>query len=171
MTLSGLVVSGAFALAATAVLALSSMVLPGPHRVEPRPRDGVAVQATSYTTSAPVEHELVEPGEAFGLAVRARGSEVRVAADGEGHLAVLLVAGSDDEALDTDGDGADEVLEVLAERTVDTTTELVVPRPMGSERVVAVICSRPPELGVGDGLAVEEDCVQREVTAPRERDS
>ncbi len=178
VTLSGLVLSTGLAAAAAAVLALASALLPGPQRVEPSPTGASVPLASAYTTSPNPAYDTIdmaEPTDPMDLALEVHRRRAVVDPTRAGHLAVVLVAGFDADAMDTDGDGADEILEVLhPPAVVDSRLVVSLPSTSDSRRVVALMCESPFEIAIGDALAPEEDCVQREsITffSPVERDS
>ncbi|MEM7152884.1 MAG: zf-HC2 domain-containing protein [Myxococcota bacterium] len=175
-TLAGLMLSGGVAVAATAVLALASTLWSGPQRVDPRPEGPPSAVASAYTTSPPPEYGTVDGSESLDLALRTRGIDLRISAQGQGTMAVVLLAGFDPDGMDTDGGEPDEIVEVLrAPVSVNATRQLTVTPGAESGRVVAVMCREPFAVAMGDTLELADDCVQREILAssltPRERDS
>lgn len=175
-TLAGLMLSGGVAVAATAVLAFASTLWSGPQRVDHSPEAPPSAVASAYTTSPPPEYGTVDGSESLDLSLRPRGIDLRVTAEGEGTMAVVLLAGLDPDGMDTDGQDPDEIMEVLHTAvSVDTARQLTVTPRAESGQVVAIMCREPFVVAEGEPLELADDCVQRELAAsmlvPRERDS
>ncbi len=172
VTLWGLAVSGGLGLAAAAVLALTTVPWPGPQRVQPEPRESSPPMASAYTTSTAQECDL---DEFVGVGLEVKGQWIEVQSRGEGYLAVLVATGSDSVAMDTDGEDADEVLEVLrAPAFVGDGEGLRLRLGVGSHRVVALMCSQAFAVEDGDPLVAGPGCRRYEIEehfGPEQRDS
>lgn len=163
VTVWGLAASGGLGLAAALVLSLMAAPWPGPQRVEPRPAGAAAPLASAYTTSALPESDVYEE---MGVQLEVQGRWLEARPEGDGFLAIVVASGVDVYAMDTDGEGSDQVLEVLWGPTaVEPDAELRVRPSTGSHRVVALMCARPFEVEAGDPVVVGPDCRRDELEA------
>jgi len=146
----------AIALAATVVLALGSAMVPIPRAAhesaaEPPLMGGSYTSVAQEYGDTSVDVELI-----------ARGDRVVATPTGDAHLAIIVLARSDD-AGDTDGGSEADVVEVLhAPRAVSAPLSIAVPRRWTDHRVVAIACPGPFTVEVGESFLPDRGCIVRE---------